>query len=96
MDRFKYSSRFNKSEEDYHFIEARKFIKEWNKKLTSSKWLIGDKPSIADWCIWPFVRQFKIACESQKKTTYFDEPKKEWLGYFEKHQYFKKVMNKYA
>ena len=95
LDRFKYSSRFNKSEEDYHFIEARKFIKEWNKKLTSSKWLIGDKPSIADWCIWPFVRQFKIACESQKNTNYFGDPIKEWLGNFEKHQYFKKLMHKY-
>ena len=95
LDRFKYSSRFNKSEEDYHFIEAGKFIKEWNKKLINSKWLIGDRPSIADWCIWPFVRQFKIACESQKKTRYFDDPIKEWLDYFEKHQYFKKLMHKY-
>ena len=95
LDRFKYSSRFNKSKEDYHFIEASKFIKEWNKKLISSKWLIGDKPSIADWCIWPFVRQFKIACESQKKTSYFDEAIKEWLNYFEKHPHFKKLMYKY-
>ncbi len=95
LDRFKYSARFNKSEEDYHFIEARKFIKEWNKKLINKKWLIGDKPSIADWSIWPFVRQFKIACESQKKIRYFDEPIKEWLDYFEKHQHFKNVMHKY-
>ena len=95
LDRFKYSVRFNKSEEDYHFIEARKFIKKWNKKLIKSKWLIGDKPSIADWCIWPFVRQFKIACESQKKTNYFDDPIKDWLNYFEDHLYFKKLMHKY-
>ena len=95
LDRFKYSARFNASEEDYHFLEATKFINKWNKILTNNKWLIGDKPSIADWCIWPFVRQFKIACESQKKTNYFDEPIKEWLGYFEKHQNFKKLMHKY-
>ena len=95
LDRFKYSARFNKSEEDYHFIEARKFIKQWNKKLINSKWLIGDKPSIADWCIWPFVRQFKIACESQKKTNYFDNSIKDWLNYFEKHLYFDKLMHKY-
>ena len=95
LDRFKYSGRFNKSEEDYHFIEASKFIKEWNKKLINNKWLIGDKPSIADWCIWPFVRQFKIACESQKKTSYFDDPIKKWLGYFENHQFFEKLMHKY-
>ena len=95
LDRFKYSVRFNKSEEDYHFTEASKFIKEWNKKLLKSQWLIGDKPSIADWCIWPFVRQFKIACVSQNKTDYFDDPIKAWLDYFEEHSYFKKLMHKY-
>ena len=95
LDRFKYSARFNVSKEDFHFIEAAKYIKKWNKKLTNSRWLIGDNPSIADWCVWPFVRQFKIACESQKKTSYFEDPIKEWLGYFEKHQHFKKLMHKF-
>ena len=95
LDRFKYSARFNASEEDYHFIEAAKYIKKWNKKLTNTRWLIGDNTSIADWCIWPFVRQFKIACESQKKINYFEDPIKEWLGDFEKHQHFKKLMYKY-
>ena len=95
LDRFKYSARFNASEEDYHFLEATKFIKKWNKKLTTSRWLIGDNPSIADWCVWPFVRQFKIACESQKKTSYFEDPIKDWLGNFENHQDFNKLMHKY-
>ena len=95
LDRFKYSTRFNANQEEYHFLEATKFIKRWNKKLTDSRWLIGDNPSIADWCIWPFVRQFKIACESQKKTNYFEDPIKEWLGNFENHQHFKKLMHKY-
>ena len=95
LDRFKYSTRFNSCEEEYHFLEAMKFIKKWNKKLTDSRWLIGDSPSIADWGIWPFVRQFKIACESQKITNYFEDPIKEWLGNFENHQHFKKLMHKY-
>ena len=95
LDRFKYSARFNASEEYFHFQEAAKYIKKWNKKLTNRRWLIGDNPSIADWCVWPFVRQFKIACESQKKTNYFEDPIKEWLGNFEKHQYFKKLMHNY-
>ncbi len=96
LDRFKYSTRFKASEEDFHFKEAAKFIKKWNKKLTQGRWLIGDNPSIADWCIWPFVRQFKIACESKKKTSYFEDPIKEWLENFENHQHFKKLMHKYA
>ena len=95
LDRFKYSSRFIEREEEYHFMEATKFIKKLNKLLKESRWLIGDSPSIADWCIWPFVRQFKIACESQKKTKYFDEPIKKWLEHFEKHKLFKKLMHKF-
>ncbi len=95
LDRFKYSARYVASEKDYHFLEASKFIKKWNKMLSNNRWMMGDKPSIADWCIWPFVRQFKIACESQKKTNYFDEPIKEWLRHFEKHQNFKKLMHKF-
>lgn len=95
LDRFKYSTRFSAIDEDYHFLEANKFINKWNNTIKDNRFLIGNNPSIADWCIWPFVRQFKIACESQKKTSYFDEPIKQWLEYFEKHENFKKLMHKY-
>ena len=99
LDRFKYASRFNPHEKEFHFKNAQKFLKKLNISLSQSnknRWLVGDQESIADWCIWPFVRQFKIACESQKKTNYFDAPIKEWLDYFEKHLYFKKLMHKYS
>ena len=61
-----------------------------------NKWLVGDKESIADWCIWPFVRQFKIACNSQKILDYFEEPLESWFNYFSKHENFKYVMHKYS
>ena len=96
LDRFKYSARYKECDQDFHFSEAAKFIKTLNKKLTNSRWLIVDNPTIADWCIWPFVRQFKIACESQKKTKYFDDPIKKWLKYFENHQHFEQLMHKYV
>ena len=95
LDRFKYSTRFKTKDEEYHFLESLKFINKLNKLLTKSRWLIGDNPSIADWCIWPFVRQFKIACENQKKTNYFEKSIKEWLEYFEQHKSFGKLMYKY-
>ena len=38
---------------------------------------------------------FRLRGKSQKKTNYFDDPIKDWLGYFEKHQHFKKLMHKY-
>ena len=95
LDRFKYSMRYNSLEEDYHFFESFKFIKKWNKLIREKEWLVGDNPSIADWCIWPFVRQFKIACKIQKKRSYLEDPIRKWLEYFENHKNFEKLMFKY-
>ena len=99
LDRFKYASRFNPDEKEFHFKNAQKFINRLNISLSQSnkkRWLIGDQESIADWCIWPFVRQFKIACNSEKILDYFEEPLESWFNYFSKHENFKYVMYKYS
>ena len=99
LDRFKYASRFNPNEKDFHYKNGKKFLKKLNIALSKSKnnrWLIGDEESIADWCIWPFVRQFKIACDNQKILDYFEEPIESWLNYFTRHENFKYVMYKYS
>ncbi len=95
LDRFKYSTRYQNSNEEFHFTKAIKFIKRWNELLTENKYFFGDIPTIADWSIWPFVRQFKIACESQKITNYLELPIKNWLDSFEKNRKFKSLMHKY-
>ena len=98
LDRFKYSSRFNDNKKELHFLECQKFIKSWNSLLNNSTniWLIDNQESIADWCLWPFVRQFKIACDSAGISNYFDEPLEIWFNYFAKHKYFQEVMYKYS
>ena len=83
LDRFKYATRYQNSNEEFHFSKANKYIKRWNALLAQNKYLFGDRPTIADWSIWPFVRQFKIACESQKRKNYFEPSIKKWLDYFE-------------
>ena len=99
LDRFKYASRFDEKDKDYHFYEAQNIIKNWNLLLKDKPkknfWLVGENETIADWCIWPFVRQFKIACEHQKIDNHFDDPMISWLNYFEKNNNYKDVMNKY-
>ena len=95
LDRFKYSTRYKNINEEFHFTKAIKFIKRWNELLDDNKYFFGDNPTIADWCIWPFVRQFKIACESQKRTNYLDPSIKNWLESFEKNRNFKYLMYKY-
>ena len=99
LDRFKYSTRFNENDKEYHFIESKKLINKWDKLLSRNNsqknWLIGENESIADWCLWPFVRQYKIACESSKISNYFEPGIKSWLHHYETHNDFKVVMEKY-
>ena len=95
LDRFKYATRYQNINKEFHFTKAIKFIEKWNKILTENKYFFGDNPTIADWSIWPFVRQFKIACENQKKTDYLETPIKKWLNSFENNKRFKSLMYKY-
>jgi len=98
LDRFKYSSRYDEINKEFHFSEAYKFVEKLNNILKISirnKWLIGEQETIADWSIWPFVRQFKIACDNQKITNYFDEPINSWFNFFAKHENLNDVMFKY-
>ena len=94
LDRFKYATRYN-SDEEFHFTNAIKFIKRWNELLAENKYFLGDNPTIADWSIWPFVRQFKIACISQKRTNFLKPSIKKWLDSFENNIKFKSLMYKY-
>ena len=99
LDRFKYASKFNPNEKEFHFKKSQEFLEKLNITLCQSNkniWLIGDQESIADWSIWPFVRQYKIACDSQKILDYFDEPIEFWYKYFSRHETFKFVMFKYT
>jgi len=95
LDRFKYYTRYQNINKEFHFTEAIKIIKSWNELLLENKYFFGENPTIADWSIWPFVRQFKIACESQKRTNYFEPSIKCWLDSFENNKKFKYLMHKY-
>ena len=67
LDRFKYSSRYKNNNPKFHQEKALKIIDSWNKNIEISiskgykGWLLEDSESIADWGIWPFVRQYLIA-----------------------------------
>jgi len=95
LERFKYATRYKDSNEEFHFKNAIKFIQKLSELLVENKYFFGDSPTIADWSIWPFVRQFRIACESQKRTNYFEPSIKNWLDSFENNIKFKSLMYKY-
>ena len=100
LDRFKYASRFDFRESETHQNAGMKILLSLNNRLKefSNKgkplFLVDAKESLADWAIWPFVRQFRIA--NIEKFDKNNEIKflKSWLSYFLSHKKYPIVMKK--
>lgn len=64
LDRFKYASRYGKAGEAgqaEHRERALAILRRWEQQLRASGWLLGDRPSLADMALLPFVRQYRLA-----------------------------------
>ena len=61
LDRIKYASRFPDQQKVDHWSAAMGILLGWNHRLARSGWLLGSSPSLADWALLPFVRQFRLA-----------------------------------
>ncbi len=101
LDRYKYSSRYINISKEEHKTEAMKIIYDLNKKLSESsdfsrKWLVGNSESLADWAIWPFIRQFRNTNPQMFDMDNNLESVRIWLNYYLNHNKFKVVMNKYS
>ena len=67
LDRFKYASRFPDSDPAVHREAALAILRRWNSRMEPANdadephWLLGERSSLADWALLPFVRQFRLA-----------------------------------
>ena len=61
LDRYRYASRFPGVDPEHHRAEALAILRRWSERLAPGGWLLGDHPSLADWALLPFVRQFRLA-----------------------------------
>tara|TARA_B100000700_G_scaffold22733_1_gene22062 strand:- start:109 stop:780 length:672 start_codon:yes stop_codon:yes gene_type:complete len=100
LDRFKYASRFNFEESEIHHAAAMKIILSLNNRLKffsnegKSLFLIDAKETLADWAIWPFVRQFRIADIKKFDQNHEIKYLQSWLNYFFTHEKYPIVMKK--
>ncbi len=100
LDRFKYASRFNYQDLEAHRESGMEILLSLNNRLKKFSdrekplFLVDAKESLADWAIWPFVRQFRIA--DIKKFDQNNEIRflKNWLNYFFNHKSYPLVMKK--
>lgn len=77
-----------------HRAEACAILKDYEDRLAYSAYLMGDRPSLADYAIFPFIRQFAAV-----ERDWWDKPQfphmHTWLAYFMDAQIFKDIMHKY-
>jgi glutathione S-transferase len=93
LDRYKYPERHA----EYSALElqqaATQWIVSWNTALMNSQYFLGNTPSLADYALLPFVRQFTAVNQ-----TYFDAlpvaKLQAWLHCLTQTELFKHVMRK--
>ncbi len=100
LDRFKYASRFNLEESETHRTAGMQILLSLNDRLKgfSKKgkplFLVDAKETLADWAIWPFVRQFRIADIKRFDQNNEIQFLRSWLNYFFTHKEYSIVMKK--
>ena len=100
LDRFKYASRFNFEESETHRAAAMKILLSLNNRLKEFAtkgeplFLVDAKETLADWAIWPFVRQFRIADIKNFDQNHEIQYLRSWLNYYFTHEKYPIVMKK--
>jgi glutathione S-transferase len=64
LDRFRYPERFGTAGPDQRSLHRRsalQLLRGWSRRLEQGGWLLGGRPSLADWALLPFARQFRLA-----------------------------------
>ena len=58
LDRYKYHVGYPEQPPEYYRQQAERFLAKLETILNEHVYLAGDKVSVLDICIWPFIRQF--------------------------------------
>jgi glutathione S-transferase len=91
LDRFKYPDRFAAKAEQgaaaqagrvHHRQASVAILRAWSARLARGDWLLGERPSLADWALLPFVRQFRQADPGGFDSEPGLEPLHKWLARF--------------
>lgn len=94
LDRYKYPNRYeNEPQKDWR-AEGEKFLTALESRLSKTPYLFGDQPELADYAIFPFIRQFRMPDEH-----WFDNQApyphvRQWLNTMMNCDVFKAIMPK--
>ena len=92
LDRFKYSDRYPDCSADEHRELGLSILRRWNALIAQWGWLLGDRLSLADAALWPFVRQWRIADPQAFDADSALESLRIWLNRFVEDPVFERLM----
>jgi glutathione S-transferase len=94
LDRYKYPDRYDGADAAHWRTRGEVFLTELDTILEGSAYLFGSRPSLADFAIAPFIRQF-----ANTDRDWFDAAPypalQRWLAEFLESEPFSAIMNKY-
>ena len=94
LDHYKYADRFPEYPAENYRTEAELFLRDLEELLSNSTYLLGEKLSLADIGIFPFVRQFAhVDIQWFRQTSYPQVI--QWMDGFLDSTVFNSIMNKY-
>ena len=82
LDRFKYPDRYPGEAFEAHRQAGLAILRSWSPRLEPGGWLLGRRPSLADWALLPFVRQFRLVDPAGFDAEPQIEALQAWLGSF--------------
>lgn len=94
LDRYKYPDRYPEHAQQVYREQGEQFLQRLEAALEQHDYLLGDKPSMADVAIFPFIRQFAaVDADWFARSAY---PKlRDWLEGWLQSQLFEEVMQKF-
>lgn len=91
LDRYKYADRYPEHSEGYYRDKGAVFLSRLDKRLSERNFLFGDKISLADIAIFPFVRQFAAVDQKWFDLSQYSKVKR-WLTNFVHSEIFNAVV----
>jgi len=92
LDRYKYHIRFTEPQSTYR-EQAEIYLQKLDQLLQTHKFLLGDRPAMADIAIFPFVRQFAHVDLQWFENSHY-QALGNWLKYYKSSALFLRAMEK--
>ncbi len=94
LDKYKYADRHPELDQTGYRTHAEEFISQLEKKLASQAFLFGEQPDLADYGIFPFIRQFASVDKPWFASAPYPNTRR-WLDNLVSSKLFHSIMQKY-